>query len=78
MKYHRISVYQFYITLKHVNEGIAPKFMHRNSNQEYLLVRTDMYIAWLGRICLELVEGLPTGFRLEFAKRVFLKSYFEI
>jgi hypothetical protein len=40
--------------------------------------QSDMCIAWLGRSCSELVEGLPTGFRLELAKRVLLKSYFEI
>jgi hypothetical protein len=45
---------------------------------EHSSVKTDMYIAWLGQICLELAESLPTGFRLELAKRVLLKSYFEI
>jgi hypothetical protein len=78
MKYHGISAYQFYTALKHVDERTKPDFMHRNSNWEHLSVKTDMCIAWLGRICLELVEGLPTGFRLELAKRVLLKSYFEI
>jgi hypothetical protein len=27
MKYHGISAYQFYMALKHVDEGIAPDFM---------------------------------------------------
>jgi hypothetical protein len=78
MKYHGISAYQFYTALKHVDEGIAPDFTHGNSNREHLSIKTDMCIAWLERICLELAEGLPTGFRLELAKRVLLKSYFEI
>jgi hypothetical protein len=78
MKYHGISAYQFYMALKHVDEGTAPDFTHGNSNQEHLSIKTDICIAWLGQICLELVEGLPTGFRLELATRVLLKSYFEI
>jgi hypothetical protein len=61
-----------------MDERTAPDCTHRNSNWEHLLVKTDMCIAWLGRICSELVEGLPRGFRLELAKRVLLKSYFEI
>jgi hypothetical protein len=78
MKYHGISAYKFYTALKHVDEGTAPDFTHRNSNREHSSIKTDICIAWLGRICLELAEGLPTGFRLELAKRVLLKSYFEI
>jgi hypothetical protein len=78
MKYHGISAYQFYMALKHVDEGTAPDFTHRNSNREFLSIKTDMCIAWLGRICWELVEDLPTSFKLELAKSVLLKSYFEI
>jgi hypothetical protein len=77
MKYHGISAYQFYMALKQLDEG-TPDFTHGNSNREHSSIKTDIYIAWLGQICLELAEGLPTGFRLELAKRVLLKSYFEI
>jgi hypothetical protein len=78
MKYHGISAYQFYTALKHVDEGTAPNFKHGNLNWEHLSVKTGIVITWLGQICLELAEGLPTSFRLELAKRVLLKSYFEI
>jgi hypothetical protein len=87
MKYHGILAYQFYMVagilterqaLIHIDEGTVPDFMHGNSNQEHSSIKTDMCIAWLGRICSELAEGLPIGFRLELAKRVLLKSYFEI
>jgi hypothetical protein len=73
MKYHRILAYQFYMALKHVDEGTAPDFTHGNSNQEHSSVKTDICIAWLGRICSELAESLPTGFRLELAKKVLKK-----
>jgi hypothetical protein len=77
MKYYGISAYQFYTTLKHVDKGIAPEFTHGNFNREHLSAKTDLYIAWLGQICAELAESLPTGFKLKLAKRVFLTSYFE-
>jgi hypothetical protein len=48
MKYHGILAYQFYTALKHMDEGTAPHFTHRTSNQEHLSVKTDLYIAWLG------------------------------
>jgi hypothetical protein len=75
MKYHGSSAYQFYMALKHMDEGTTPDFTHGNSNWEHLSVKTDMYIAWLGRICLELVEGLPTSFRLESQKSTFKKLF---
>jgi hypothetical protein len=78
IKYHGISSYQFYTILKHVDEGTAPVFMHGNAFWEHSSSKTDLYVTWLGQICSKLVEGLPIGFRLELAKRLFLKKCFEI
>jgi hypothetical protein len=73
MAYHGISTYQFYTSLKHVDEGTsehAPASVHGNELLEHSRVKQDLCSAWLGRICIELAEGLPTGFKLELSKRV--------
>jgi hypothetical protein len=41
-----------------------------------LAFKKDLYTAWLTRICTELTERLPTGFKLELSKRVFYKCKF--
>ena len=76
MKYHGISNYQFYTALKHVDEGTSPEIIHGNAIREHSSTKIDLCITWLGRICSELAEGLPTGFRLELAKRVFVIKVF--
>jgi hypothetical protein len=70
MAYYGISTYQFYTTLKHVDKGSVPYTMHGNQLLEHSSMKKDLCMAWLGRICTELAEGLPTGFKLELAKRV--------
>jgi hypothetical protein len=62
MAYHGISTYQFYTTLKHVDKGSVPYTVHGNQLLEHSSMKKDLCTAWLGRICTELVEGLPTGF----------------
>jgi hypothetical protein len=76
MAYHGISTYQFYTPLKHVDEGSVPYTMHGNQLPEHSNMKKDLCMAWLGRICTELAEGLPMGFKLELAKRV--SKYLEI
>jgi hypothetical protein len=68
--YHGISTYQFYTALKHVDEGTIPATIHGNELLEHSRVKQDLCSAWLGRICMELAKGLPTGFKLELSKRV--------
>ena len=70
MAYHGISAYHFYSALKHVNEGTSPQTVHGNQLLEHSSAKKDLCIAWLGRICTELAEGLPTSFKLELSKRV--------
>lgn len=70
MAYHGISTYQFYTALKHVDEGMTPATVHGNELLEHSRIKQDMCSAWLHRICTELAEGLPTGFKLELSKRV--------
>jgi hypothetical protein len=70
MAYHGISTYQFYTALKHMDEGTSPQSIHGNQLLDHSSAKRDLCIAWLGRICSELAEGLPTGFKLELSKRV--------
>lgn len=75
MAYHGISSYQFYTALRHVDQGTSPATVHGNQLIEHSSLKQDLCAAWLGRICEELAEGLPTGFRLELSKRVFSLFY---
>jgi hypothetical protein len=77
MKYHGISAYQFYMALKHVDEGTAPDFTHGNSNQEHSSIKTDMCMpGWdefarnWRKVSQQALDWKPKGY--------FLKSYFEI
>ena len=70
MAYHGISAYHFYTALKHVDEGTSPQTVYGNQLLEHSSEKRDLCITWLGRICTELVKGLPTGFKLELSKRV--------
>jgi hypothetical protein len=65
-----ISTYQFYTALWHVNEGSVPYTMHGNQLCDHSSIKKDLCTMWLSRICTELAEGLPTGFKLELSKRV--------
>jgi hypothetical protein len=71
MAYHGISTYQFYTALKHVDEGSVPYTLHSNQLWDLSSIKKDLCTAWLNRICMELAEGLLTGFKLELLKRVF-------
>jgi hypothetical protein len=70
MAYHGISTYQFYTALKDVDKRNVPYTMHGNQLLEHSSMKKDLCMAWLGRICTELAEGLPIGFKLELAKRL--------
>jgi hypothetical protein len=70
MIYHGISIYQFYTALKHIDDGTSPSDIHGNELVDYTSIKQDMCYAFLSRICTELAEGLPTGFKLELSKRV--------
>lgn len=70
MHYYGISQYQFYTALKFVKQEIEPRLEHGNLERDYLAVKTDQCSAFLQRLCDELAEGLPTGFRLELNQRV--------
>jgi hypothetical protein len=71
MLYHGISHYQFYTALKHVQDGSPLSQEHGNQEIEHSCFKQEMCHAFLSRICSELAEGLPTGFKLELSKRVF-------
>lgn len=70
MIYHGISHYQFYAALKCVVDGIPPASLHSNEVREYTAIKQTQCKAFLTRICSELAEGLPTGFKLELNKGV--------
>jgi hypothetical protein len=54
-----------------MDEGTTPATIHGNELFEHSQVKQDLCSAWLGRICMELAEGLLTGFKLELSKRVY-------
>jgi hypothetical protein len=68
MAYHGNSTYQFYIALRHVDEESVPYIMHGNQLYDHSSIKKDLCTMWLNRICTKLVEGLPTGFKLELSK----------
>jgi hypothetical protein len=68
--FHDISTYQFYTALKHLDEGTTLATVHGNELFEHSQVKQDLCSAWLGRICMELAEGLSIGFKLELSKQV--------
>lgn len=71
MTFHGISHYQFYTALKHVDGGTRPSDVHGNDLVEHCAHKQDLCHAYFERLCKELAECLPTGFRLELNRRVF-------
>jgi hypothetical protein len=44
--------------------------VHGNQLYNHFSIKKDLCTVWLSRICTELAEVLPTGFKLELSKRV--------
>ena len=76
MIYHGISHYQFYVALKYIDEDTFPTDIHANELLEHSSRKQDLCDVFFTRICSELAESLPTGFRLELNKRVFSNGVF--
>jgi hypothetical protein len=51
-----------------IDEGSVLYTMHSNQLYDHSSIKKDLYTVWLSRICTELAEGLPTGFKLELSK----------
>jgi hypothetical protein len=70
MSYHGISEYQFYTALKLIDGGEEPPDSHGNSELDRSREMQETCGAYLERICRELAEDLPVGFRMELSQRV--------
>jgi hypothetical protein len=68
--YFGMSQYQYYTAIKCVEMGVIPPSEHGNHFRDYNRTKQELCGAYLKRICTELAEDLPTGFRLELSKRV--------
>lgn len=57
--------------------GTEPYEDHGNGLRDYSALKQDECAAFLQRICTELAEDLPTGFRLELSQRVYYNLFFD-
>jgi len=53
-----------------VKNGSELSETHANFEREYLAVKQKECEAFFTRICTELAESLPTGFKMELSQRV--------
>ena len=65
LTFYGISHYQYYTALNSITTGQELCQEHGNRERVYNAIKQQECAAFLTRLCQELAESLPTGFKLE-------------